>query len=284
MKIVKSPRIMQHLAEAWRRRGKTIGLVPTMGALHKGHLSLIKRSAKENDLTVVSIFVNPKQFGPNEDFDRYPRDFKGDCKLAASSGADVIFAPLNEAIYPDGFATSVDPGPIGQILEGAARPGHFVGVATICVKLFNIVKPHRAYFGRKDAQQLAVIMRVVNDLNLDLKIIPYHIVRSESGVALSSRHAYLEQSDLQKAESIYTALREARRSIGSGNRDIESIKELIRSRIESHPPLTVEYIAVNSWPDLSPLEKIEGDVLISLVARIKGIRLLDNILIKVPRR
>ncbi len=281
MRTIKSIRSMQKLAERWRRRGKSIGLVPTMGALHQGHLSLIRRSARENDLTVVSIFVNPMQFGPGEDFDHYPRQFKKDRELAEKAGADVVFLPSRSDIYPEKFGTVIDPGAIAEILEGKARPGHFRGVATICVKLFNIVKPHRAYFGQKDAQQLAVMMRLVEDLNLDLKIIPCRIVRSPQGVALSSRHAYLDHNDLAKAEAIYRSLLEARRMIKAGIRDIEKIKRKIRSIVESRPPLKLEYVSLNSWPDLGPVRELQGRVLISLVAVIKKTRLLDNIIIKI---
>ncbi len=281
MKIVKSIRAMQKFADSRRRRGKSIGLVPTMGALHEGHLSLIKRSARENDLTVVSIFVNPTQFGPGEDFDRYPRRPSQDLRLAARAGADIVFMPRNDDIYPENFGTFVDPGAIGEILEGKARPGHFRGVATICVKLFNIVKPHRAYFGQKDAQQLAIMLRLVKDLNFDMKIVACKIVRSPQGVALSSRHAYLDKDDLIKAEAIYSSLQQARRMILSGERDIEKIKLTIKSIIESRPPLQLEYVSLNSWPDLATVNKLEGRILISLVAGIKGIRLLDNIVIKV---
>jgi pantoate--beta-alanine ligase len=279
MQIVKSSRAMQKIAEAIRLKGKTIGLVPTMGALHEGHLSLIKRSDKENDFTVVSIFVNPAQFGPNEDFNKYPRAFKADCRAAQKAGADFIFNPTVKEIYPEGFQTYIVPEEIAEKLEGAARPGHFKGVATICLKLFNIVKPHHAYFGQKDAQQLAVIRHMVSDLNLDLRIIGCPIVRTKNGVAMSSRHAYLTKNELIKAAVIYESLKKARNEIKNGQRSIAKIRKNMTSMIESESELTVEYINFNRWDDLADLTILSGKVLISLVVRIGKVRLLDNIVV-----
>ena len=270
---------MQRLADNWRRRGKSIGLVPTMGALHEGHVSLIRRSAKENDFTVVSIFVNPTQFGPNEDFSKYPRAFKADYAAASGAGADIIFHPSVIDIYPPDFQTYVVPGAIAERLEGAARPGHMRGVATICTKLFNIVKPHRAYFGQKDAQQLAVIRRIVADLNLDLKIIGCPIVRTKLGVALSSRHSYLSETDIEKAAVIYNSLKLAQKIINSGQRDILIIRKRMMALLESVPGMTVEYISFNRWDDLQELKTISGKTLISIVVRLDKIRLLDNTII-----
>jgi pantoate--beta-alanine ligase len=251
LQIIKSIRVMQKRSERYRRLGKKIGLVPTMGALHEGHISLIKKSVRQNDFTVVSIFVNPTQFGPDEDFSKYPRAFKSDCRKALEVGADIIFNPPADEIYPDNFQTYIDPGPIARRLEGAARPGHMRGVATVCIKLFNICLPHHAYFGQKDAQQLAMIRSVVRDLNFDLKIVRCPIVRTKTGVALSSRHSYLSGDDLRKAEVIYDSL----------------------------PGVKVEYIAFNRWDDLEEVIEIRGKVLISLVVVIGGVRLLDNIIV-----
>lgn len=277
--IIKSPKSMQKLADTLRRKGNQIGLVPTMGAFHEGHLSLIRKSVKQNDITVVSIFVNPIQFGPREDFSKYPRTFKTDCNSAQKIGADVIFYPSVKAIYPDGFQTYVIPGEIADKLEGAARPGHMRGVATVCLKLFNIVKPHRAYFGQKDTQQLVMIKRVTADLNLDLKIIACPIVRTASGIALSSRHSYLSKNDLKKAKVIYKSLKLAKSLVRNGVTDIKTIRNRMVRMIKSVPKTEVEYIAFNRWDDLKKLDRINGKVLISLVVVIDKVRLLDNIII-----
>ncbi len=270
---------MQKMADTFHRQGKQIGLVPTMGAFHEGHLSLIRKSVKENDVTVVSIFVNPTQFGPHEDFDKYPRAFKTDCRLAKKTGADIIFHPSVSMMYPDGFQTYIVPGKIADKLEGAARPGHMRGVATVCVKLFNIVKPHRAYFGQKDAQQLAMIKRVAADLNLDLKIIACPIVRTTSGIALSSRHSYLSKDDLNKAKVIYDSLKLAKGLIRTGVTNISTIRHKMVRLIKSMPKTKIEYIAFNRWDDLKKLNRVNGKVLISLVVVINKVRLLDNIII-----
>ncbi len=270
---------MQKMADTFHRQGKQIGLVPTMGAFHEGHLSLIRKSVKENDVTVVSIFVNPTQFGPHEDFDKYPRAFKTDCRLAKKTGADIIFHPSVSMMYPDGFQTYIVPGKIADKLEGAARPGHMRGVATVCVKLFNIVKPHRAYFGQKDAQQLAMIKRVTADLNLDLKIIACPIVRTTSGIALSSRHSYLSKDDLNKAKVIYDSLKLAKGLIKTGVTNISTIRHRMVRLIKSMPKTKIEYIAFNRWDDLKKLNRVNGKVLISLVVVINKVRLLDNIII-----
>jgi pantoate--beta-alanine ligase len=281
MQIIKSPKAMQRLTEAIRLKGKTIGLVPTMGALHKGHVSLIDRSVKENDITVVSIFVNPAQFGPHEDFTKYPRAFKADCLEAQKAGADYIFHPAAEDMYPDNFQTYVAPEKIAEKLEGAARPGHFKGVATVCLKLFNIIKPHRAYFGQKDAQQLAIIRHMVSDLNLDLRIVGCPIVRTEYGVAMSSRHTYLSKNELIKAAVIHKSLIAAQIEIKAGQRSIAKIRKNMVRIIESEPELAVEYISFNRWDDLGELVTLFGKVLISLVVRVGKVRLLDNLIIKI---
>jgi len=279
LQIVKSPRTMSKLAESYCLKRTRIGLVPTMGALHEGHLSLIRKSAGQNDVTIVSIFVNPTQFGPREDFARYPKAFKSDCVKAKTAGADIIFHPSVSDIYPRGFQTFIDPGPIAAKLEGAARPGHMRGVATICLKLFSICKPHNAYFGQKDAQQLAVIRSIARDLNLDLKIIRCPIVRTKTGIALSSRHAYLSESDLKKAEVIYDSLKLAKKLIADGETDCNRIKAEMKGLIKTVPDVKTEYISFNRWDDLTEIDLITGKTLISLVVVINNIRLLDNIII-----
>jgi len=279
LQIIKSPRKMQALSDSLRRAGKTIGLVPTMGALHAGHLKLVSIARKRADIVVVSIFVNPLQFGPGEDFRKYPRSFRNDCRKLNDGGVDIVFSPAVNDIYPRGFDTYIDVGRIGEILEGARRPGHFKGVATICAKLFNIVKPHFAAFGQKDGQQLAVIRQMTRDLNLDLEIIKGPIVRTPSGVAMSSRHAYLSSGDLKKAEIIGESLKLAQKLIKKGARDPRVVEEKMRKLIQSVAGARVEYIAFNSWDDFWPLTKISGSVMISLVVVIGGVRLLDNVII-----
>ena len=272
---------MQKLAESYNRRGKTIGLVPTMGALHRGHTELIRKSVKQNDITIVSIFINPTQFGPNEDFAKYPRAFKADCALVKQAGADIVFHPTVESIYSDGFQTFIDPGPIADKLEGAARPGHMRGVATVCVKLFDICKPHRAYFGQKDAQQLAVIKGVTRDLNFDLQIVGCPIIRTKGGVAMSSRHSYISTEELGRAEVIHDSLMLAKKLIDEGVTDIASIKAQMIGMINSVPEVAIEYIAFNHWDSLDEVTEITGRVLISMVVKIGPVRLLDNIIVKV---
>ena len=277
--IIKSPHKMQAMSESYRRRGKTVGLVPTMGAIHDGHLKLVEMAVRKADIVIVSIFVNPTQFGTGEDYGSYPRAFKADCDKLQATGADIVFHPSVDDIYPFGYGTYVDVGEIGEILEGVRRPGHFRGVATVCAKLFNITKPHFAVFGRKDAQQLAVIKQVVRDLNYDIHIVAGPIVRSASGVALSSRHAYLSADDLDKATVIKSALDLAEGLVGMGSRSPRIIETAMRAVIESVPGAEVEYIAFNRWDDLAPLKRVYGEVLISLVVTIGGVRLLDNVIL-----
>jgi len=277
--IVKSPRATRKLAESYRLKRLQIGLVPTMGALHEGHLSLIRKSVKQNDITIVSIFVNPTQFGPREDFGKYPKAFKSDCEKARAIGANIIFHPTVNDMYPDGFQTFIDPGPIAEKLEGAARPGHMRGVATICLKLFSICKPHNAYFGQKDAQQLAIIRNIVRDLNLDLKIVRGPIVRTKAGIALSSRHRYLSENDLKKAEVIYDSLKLAKKLITEGEIDKNRIMTEMTGLIRSVFGVKIEYISFNRWDDLAEINSVLGKTLISMVVVVNNVRLLDNIIV-----
>lgn len=278
--IIKSPRKMQDFSERHRRAGKTIGLVPTMGALHDGHIRLVELAVKRADIVVVSIFVNPAQFGPGEDFGKYPRAFKSDCDRLEFAGAKVVFHPSVDDIYPKGYDTYIDMGGIGEILEGARRPGHFRGVATICAKLFNITKPHFAVFGQKDGQQLAVIRRMVRDLNFNLEIVKGPTIRTRAGVAMSSRHAYLSPVDLDKARVIKESLDLAAAMIKKGVRTPKTIEAKMRRHIESDPRTNVDYIAFNRWDDLVPVKRLSGEVMISLVVVISGVRLLDNVIVR----
>ncbi len=279
--IVKSPHKMQALAESFRRRGKIIGLVPTMGALHAGHLKLVKMAAKRADIVVVSVFVNPAQFGPKEDFGKYPRAFRSDCEKLKEAGANIVFHPSVDDIYPRGYSTYIDMGEMGEILEGASRPGHFRGVATICAKLFNITKPHFAVFGQKDGQQLAIIRQMARDLNFDMKIVRGPIVRTKDGVAMSSRHAYLSESELEKAQVIRHSLDLAAGLVRKGMRDSGAIKSRMEKLIRSVPGSKVDYISFNRWDDLIPQKKLAGEVMISLAVKIGNVRLLDNVILRV---
>lgn len=281
--IVKSPKKMQALAESLRADGKIIGLVPTMGALHEGHLKLVDIAAKKSDIVIVSIFVNPAQFGPGEDFGKYPRAFKSDCRILEQRGAHIVFNPSVDHIYPADYSTFVDVERLIESMEGARRPGHFRGVATICAKLFNITKPHLAVFGQKDGQQLAVIRRMVRDLNFDIDIIKAPTIRTATGVAMSSRHSYLSDEGLEKAKVIRQSLSLAKSMIRKGERSSKRIEKRMRELIQSVPGAKVDYISFNHWDDLEPLTRLSGGVMISLVVVIEGVRLLDNIIITVKK-
>jgi len=281
--IVKTPKKMQALAESFRLDGKTIGLVPTMGALHEGHLKLVDIARKKADIIVVSIFVNPTQFGPHEDFGKYPRAFKSDCDKLEQRGAHVVFHPSVNDIYPSDYSTFIEVEKLTGILEGAKRPGHFRGVATICAKLFNITKPHIAVFGQKDGQQLAVLKRMVRDLNFDLEIIKAPIVRTSNGIAMSSRHSYLSANGLEKAKVIRKSLKMAEDKIKGGERNASAIEKAMRRMIGSISGTTVDYISFNRWDDLRPTKTLSGIVMISMVVSIEGVRLLDNSLIKIKK-
>lgn len=270
---------MQALAESYRADGKIVGLVPTMGALHEGHLRLIDIASKKADIVIVSIFVNPTQFGPREDFSKYPRAFKSDCDRVEKRGAQVVFHPSVDDIYRADYSTYVNVEGMTEILEGTRRPGHFKGVTTICAKLFNITKPHIAVFGQKDGQQLAVIRRMVRDLNFDLKIIRAPIVRTPTGIAMSSRHSYLSEKGLRKATVIKKSLEMAKRMIQNGERSSTKVERAMRKEIQKIQGTKIDYIGFNRWDDLEPIINLSGKVMISLVVIIEGVRLLDNIII-----
>ncbi|HWC30780.1 MAG TPA: pantoate--beta-alanine ligase [Dehalococcoidia bacterium] len=255
----------------------SVGLVPTMGALHEGHLTLVREARAANDCVAVSIFVNPTQFGPNEDFAAYPRDTGRDLDLLRAEGVDLVFMPAVEAIYPEGFATSVDVGPIAESLEGEHRPGHFLGVATVVLKLLNIVQPARAYFGRKDAQQLAVIRRMVRDLDVDVEIVAANTVREPDGLAMSSRNAYLSPAERQSALVLWNSLCLAREMWTRGARDAEAFRKRMRELIEQEESARIDYVSVADPQTLREVERINGPVLVSLAVRIGRTRLIDNI-------
>lgn len=267
------------------RSGEELGFVPTMGALHEGHLSLIRQACRENDRVAVSIFVNPLQFGPNEDLDRYPRTLERDRQLCEQLGVDALFAPDVAQMYPDGAQgtealTQVVPPPeMTAVLCGRTRPGHFQGVATVVTKLLNLVRPDRAYFGQKDAQQLAIIRRLVADLNLPVEIVAGAIVREPSGLALSSRNQYLTPEQRQKAAALYRSLRQARIRFEKGDRTRDGILEAIATELESVPELQIEYVELVHPDSLMPLKKVETSGLLALAARIGSTRLIDNIVL-----
>ncbi|WP_058301634.1 pantoate--beta-alanine ligase [Gorillibacterium timonense] len=263
--------------EEKREQGCSIGLVPTMGFLHEGHASLISRARRENDCVVLSIFVNPTQFGPNEDLDRYPRNPEGDLRIAETNGADFVFMPEANEMYPRPAATRISVSGITSLLCGASRPGHFDGVGLIVSKLFHIVKPHRAYFGMKDAQQVAVVSRMVEDLNLDVEIVPCPIVRGEDGLALSSRNVYLSPEQRSQALVLSETLRKAPEWLAEVGGDTERLKARISTRIREMPLADIEYVEILTYPDLeAPSAEVESSWIIALAVRFGSTRLIDN--------
>jgi pantoate--beta-alanine ligase len=262
-----------------RRAGQRIGLVPTMGAFHDGHLSLIRRARSECDLVVVSLFVNPRQFGPGEDLAAYPRDPARDAALAEREGVDVLFAPAEEEVYPPGFDTTVAVGGLSEPLEGAHRGArHFPGVTTVVTKLFNMVAPDAAYFGQKDAQQAVVIRRLVRDLDLPVEIVVAPTVREPDGLAMSSRNAYLDADERERAVALHRALEAARDAVSAGEREAGAVLAAARAAME---PFAVEpeYLALVHPETLEPLERVNGEALVALAARVGPARLIDNALI-----
>jgi len=281
MEIINRRQRMSSVSRKVRReQDKTIGLVPTMGALHEGHLSLVREARRMCDVVIVSVFVNPAQFGPLEDFARYPRDLTKDTMALADYSVDYIFAPPVEEIYPKNFSTYVTVEGLSEQLEGAARPGHFRGVATVLTVLFNIIHPDFAFFGQKDAQQTLVVKRLVRDLALDTEIVVLPTVREESGLALSSRNAYLEKDERRAAPVIYRALEHAEAAFLSGERSAKKIAETVRAHIESEPRARLEYVSVADAETLAKLDKIEDrPALVSVAASFGKTRLIDNIIL-----
>ena len=281
MKLVESPQAMQRICEDLRSAGETIGLVPTMGAFHEGHLSLMRAARESCSQVVVSLFVNPTQFGPGEDLEKYPRTFQQDSTLAEQIGVDFMFAPSDEAMYPQGYATYVSVERITEVLCGTARPTHFRGVTTIVAKLFNVVRPHKAFFGQKDAQQTVVIRKMVEDLNMGIEVVEMPIVREPDGLAMSSRNQYLTPEERKEAVVLHKSLEEARRMIESGERDAGLILKAVRQIIETAPHAEIDYIAAVNGSTLEDLNELEGEVIIALAVRIGSARLIDNIKLKV---
>ncbi len=281
MRVVTEARDMTAAVKEWRASGKTVGLVPTMGYFHQGHLSLMRRAREENDIVVVSLFVNPLQFGPREDLDVYPRDFQRDRELAEEVGVDCIFYPSVEEMYPQPFLTTVRVGKITEVMCGKSRPGHFEGVTTVVAKLFHIIPADRAYFGQKDAQQVRVIQKMVEDLNFDIEIRVCPTVREKDGLAASSRNVYLSEEERQRATLLYRSLQEAQRMIERGERKAEVVERRVRELLEGQPGIDLEYLAIYDNIDLEPLEILQGEVLVALAARVGKTRLIDNVLIRI---
>jgi pantoate--beta-alanine ligase len=279
MRIISTIAEMQSSAESLRREGKRIGFVPTMGFLHEGHLSLMRTARQENDIVVASIFVNPTQFGPKEDLARYPRDAEGDRKKCETAGVDILFTPSAEEMYPERPVVFVAVEGISDILEGAIRPGHFRGVATVVVKLFHIVKPHRAYFGQKDFQQCAVIRQMKKGLDLDVEVALLPTMREPDGLAMSSRNSYLNAEQRKKAACLFRALTAAEELIRSGVREPEKMRQKMRAVMLAEKDVQVDYAEVSDPDTLEPIRTMQERVVLLVAARIGTTRLIDNLLV-----
>jgi pantoate--beta-alanine ligase len=279
MEIITAISEMQSLADALRKQGRTIGLVPTMGFLHEGHFSLMRQARRECDAVAVSIFVNPAQFGPGEDFASYPRDSEGDRKKCETGGVDVLFMPATNEMYPDGPSVCVTVEGISDILEGAVRPGHFRGVATVVAKLFNIVKPHKAFFGQKDYQQCAVIKRMVRGLNLEVEVVVMPTVREQDGLAMSSRNSYLNIEERRAAAAVHRALRTAERLVKAGVKEPVQLKDTMRAVLHEEQGLSIDYIEIAHQDTLAQLETVKDKIVILVAVRLGRTRLIDNLLV-----
>jgi pantoate--beta-alanine ligase len=276
---------LRRQVSAWRAAGDTIGFVPTMGALHEGHLSLVKIARERADRVVASVFVNPTQFGPNEDFNRYPRQPEKDAAMLEEAGCDLLFLPGVETIYPPGppsHSTFVEPAGAAEGLEGACRPGHFRGVATVVLALFNLVRADVAVFGEKDAQQLAVIRQMVRDLHLPVEIVPGPTVREADGLAMSSRNAYLSPEERRAATVLHRSLEAARELIQAGQRRADEVRRRLREVLNTEPLARVEYAEVVDAESFQPVEVLKGRLVLPLAVRVGGTRLIDNIRVTPP--
>lgn len=279
MQIIKKIDELRPIIKAWKREGLTVGLVPTMGFLHEGHKSLIDRAVKENDRVAVSDFVNPTQFAPNEDFETYPRDLDADAALCEAAGADVIFNPEPSEMYRDAL-TFVDMNKITKVLCGKTRPIHFSGVCTVVSKLFNIVTPDRAYFGQKDAQQLCVIKKMVEDLNFDIEIVGCPIMRESDGLAKSSRNTYLNPEERKAALCLSRSLEIGRRMAESGETDAKAVTDAVRNEISKEPLARIDYVELVDLKTLEPLETVRKPLLCAIAVYIGKTRLIDNFIME----
>lgn len=276
MKIVKTVDEVRAQVKEWRKEGLSVGLVPTMGYLHEGHQSLIKKSVEQNDRTVVSVFVNPMQFGPTEDLESYPRDLEADARLVESTGGDLIFNPEPEEMYKDGFCSFVNMTGLPDALCGLTRPVHFKGVCTVVNKLFNIVKPDRAYFGEKDAQQLAIIMRVVKDLNMDIEIVGCPIIREADGLAKSSRNIYLTPEERKAAVILSKSVALGKKMVAEGEKDAKKIVTAMKELINSEPLATIDYVEMVDMDTMKAIDEVKGHVLCAMAVKFGKARLIDN--------
>lgn len=280
MEIIRIPWVMQDTAKGHVLHSRTIGFIPTMGALHEGHLSLVRMAREENDIVVVSVYVNPTQFAPSEDLSKYPRDLEGDTEKLRYEGVDILFLPDDPHMYPRGFATRVEVRNLSERLCGAYRPGHFRGVATVVTKLLNIVSPARAYFGQKDFQQNVIIKRLVKDLDMGIEIIVCPTIREEDGLAMSSRNRYLSEGERKAAPVLYRSLRKGSEAIRSGIIDIQNIRRVMMDSLLSEPLVSeVQYCSLYDPETLEESERIEKGVLLAAALRVGATRLIDNVLV-----
>ncbi len=281
MNIISTINEVREQIKEWRKQGLTVGLVPTMGYLHEGHKSLIDAAVKENDKVVVSVFVNPTQFAPGEDLETYPRDLDRDAALCQEAGAALVFHPEPSEMYHQNYSTYVDMRTLTQGLCGKTRPTHFSGVCTVVSKLFHIVQPDRAYFGQKDAQQLAVIRHMVEDLNFDIKIVGCPIIREEDGLAKSSRNTYLNEEERKQAVILNQALQKGKEQIENGERRSSQIKQMIIQIIETMPLAKIDYVEIVDFQTLESIEEIKGEILVAVAVYIGKTRLIDNFIMKI---
>jgi len=278
MEILRIPRIAQDSCKKHLLRGRTLGFVPTMGALHNGHVSLVKRAKMENDITVASIFINPLQFGPAEDLDKYPRSIEEDIRKLREEDIDILFLPDNNLIYPQGFSTHIEVAGLSDKLCGKFRPGHFSGVATVVAKFFNLVSPTRAYFGQKDFQQTVIIKKMTKDLNFDTDIIVCPTIRENDGLAMSSRNAYLDSDQRTAARLLYQCLSKASDSVKSGITSGKKIREMMREVLSSEPLIShIDYASVYDPETLEEVDEVTSEALFAVAVRIGSTRLIDNI-------
>lgn len=280
MKVLRTIKEIKEYAKTQKQAGKIIGLVPTMGALHEGHLTLMRAAREKCDIVIASVFVNPVQFGPNEDYDAYPRRFEEDCKKLETVPVDAVFHPEPAEMYPDGYATYVNvEGEITHKLCGAQRPGHFRGVATVVTKLMNLSRADEAFFGQKDAQQVVVISRFVEDLNINVHINMVPIVRDESGLARSSRNQYLSADEKKAALVLSRSLKAAKMLYADGENKVAELKKVVSDILEAEPMATVDYVELYSFPGLLSIEEVKGPALLAIAVKIGKTRLIDNVIL-----
>lgn len=279
--VTRTPAEVKEVIKEWKKQGYSIGLVPTMGYLHEGHGSLIKKAVEDNDKVMVSVFVNPIQFGPNEDLETYPRDFDADLKMIKSLGADMVFHPEPSDMYASDFSTTISVAGVSENLCGAKRPGHFNGVCTVVTKLFNLSEADRAYFGQKDAQQLAVVRRMVRDLNVNIEIVGCPIIREDDGLAKSSRNTYLSPEERQAATVLNKALIAGKQMVEEGEKSALAVKTRIEDIISKEPHAKIDYVEITDWNSIEPVDIIDGSILCAIAVYIGNTRLIDNFIYEV---